>query len=134
MEKNPDVITKESILSLLEPVIRNHFRPEFVNRLDEILPFLPLQQKDMKQIVEIQLGHLVKRMHEREATLTWDDPVLNHLAEKGYDPAFGARPLKRLIQHEVVNMLSKAVLEGKIPAGSKVHLKMNDQTVQFNVS
>lgn len=134
MEKSSEPLTKESILTLLEPVIRTHFRPEFINRLDEILPFLPLQQKDMKKIVEIQLSHLKKRMHDRDATLTWDENVTEYLAEKGYDPAFGARPLKRLIQHDIVNMLSKAVLEGNIPANSKVHLTLNDRTVEFSVS
>ena len=85
----------------------------------------------MNQIVEIQLNQLAKRLEDREVTLKWDDKVVDHLAEKGYDPAFGARPLKRLIQHEVVNQLSKATLEGKIPAKSVLTLVMDGDKVSF---
>lgn len=131
MEKDPSSITKESIVKLLEPVIRQHFRPEFINRLDEILPFLPLQQKDMEKIVMIQLQHLKRRMADRETKLTWSDDVVKFLANKGYDPSFGARPLKRLIQHEVVNKLSTAILEGKIPSNSTVHLMLDGDEVGF---
>ena len=123
-KKSPDSLTKESILTLLEPVIRTHFRPEFINRLDEILPFLPLRKEDMKEIVTIQLNDLLERMKEKETSLKWADEVVDYLSEKGYDPAFGARPLKRLIQHEVVNMLAKGFLEGKIPRNSTVELHM----------
>lgn len=131
MEKSPSSMTKEKILELLEPVIRSHFRPEFINRLDEILPFLPLQEKDMEKIVIIQMDQLAKRMREKEISLKWDHAVIKHLAEKGYDPAFGARPLKRLIQHEVINMLSKAILEGKMPSGSTVKLIMKGGQIEI---
>ncbi|MCP5507224.1 MAG: AAA family ATPase [Chlamydiales bacterium] len=124
-------LTKESLMKILDPIIKSHFRPEFINRLDEILPFLPLQKKDMKKIVEIQLHQLVKRMEEKHVELTWDKGVVDHLAERGYDPHFGARPLKRLIQKEVVNMLSVAVLENKIPAESKVKLIMEGDAITF---
>jgi ATP-dependent Clp protease ATP-binding subunit ClpB len=134
MESNPESLTKDKILQLLEPVVRRHFRPEFLNRLDEILPFLPLQVKDMEQIVLIQLKHLVKRMADREAHLSWTDDVVKYLAEKGYDPSFGARPLKRLIQHEVVNKLSTAILEGKMPANSNVLLSMKEGGIHYEVS
>ncbi len=133
MEKDPKSLTKENILSMLGPVIRSHFRPEFINRLDEILPFLPLRREDMKHIVEIQLNRLIDRLKAREADLEWTEEVVLHLAESGYDPAFGARPLKRLIQHEVVNMLSTAILEGKIPSGSQVRLKMKGEKIDYEV-
>ena len=133
MEKAPQSLTKENILTMLEPIIRTHFRPEFINRLDEILPFLPLRKEDMEQIVIIQMGQLTDRLKDRESNLEWTDEVVAYLAEKGYDPVFGARPLKRLIQHEIINMLSKAVLEGKIPANSTVHLKMDSGKITFDV-
>lgn len=133
MAKGAKALTKEAILSILEPVLRMHFRPEFLNRLDEILPFLPLQEKDMEHIVAIQLQHLVDRLKERETTLEWTPDVVAHLAEKGYDPSFGARPLKRLIQHEVVNMLSKAILEGKIKENQKIKLTMKDHTITYGI-
>ena len=133
MEKSPGTLNKQSILTLLEPVIRAHFLPEFINRLDEILPFLPLRKEDMEKIVIIQLDHLIKRLREKEVTLKWTDEVIKHLAEKGYDPAFGARPLKRLIQHDVINMLSIPILEGKLAPGSMVQLKMKEDQIVYEL-
>lgn len=111
-------LSKEAILDLLDPILKAHFRPEFLNRLDEVLPFLPLKKEDMEKIVIIQLNTLAKRLAERHITLHWEHGVTLYLAEAGYDPFFGARPLKRLIQQEIVNMLSNALLEGKIPGDS----------------
>ena len=122
-------MTKEAVLAIVEPVLKEHFRPEFLNRLDEILPFLPLQKEDMERIVSIQLERLAKRIRERNITLTWDKELLRYLAEEGYDPAFGARPLKRLIQHEITNMLSKQLLEGKIKGDSKVALSYDGNNI-----
>lgn len=123
---------KEKLLSLLDPVVKAHFRPEFINRLDDILPFLPLQKKDMEKIVTLQLERLAKRMQERQISLCWQQDVLSHLAEKGYDPAFGARPLKRLIQQDVVNMLATALLKGELLEGAAVELHMMDGVVLFS--
>lgn len=134
LEQSRSGFTKESILALLDPVIKAHFRPEFINRLDEILPFLPLQKKDMKAIVEIQLHRVAKRLAERQVTLKWTDDCAELLAEEGYDPIFGARPLKRLIQHQVVNKLSKGILEGKIPAESTVKLSRAGDEIVYKTS
>lgn len=123
MEHSRTALSKETLLAILEPIIKAHFRPEFINRLDDILPFLPLRKDDMQKIVTIQLNLLLKRLKERDVTLTWTKDVVEQLAEQGYDPFFGARPLKRLIQQEIVNMLSKGILEGKILAESHVELK-----------
>ena len=124
---------KAAIMILLDPVIRQHFRPEFINRLDEILPFMPLQKEHMEKIVEIQLAQLRKRIAERGITLSWTSGINMYLAHKGYDPSFGARPLKRLIQNEVVNMLSRGVLEGKLKDGMKIDLAIKDGLVTYNV-
>ena len=121
-------VEKEAILKFLEPILQKHFRPEFLNRLDDILPFLPLQEKDMEAIATIQLNHVKKRLADREIKLHWNN-VLSHLAAKGYDPIYGARPLKRLIQNEIVNMLSGAVLQGKILPNQTVTLKLEDGKV-----
>ncbi|MBA3958647.1 MAG: AAA family ATPase [Parachlamydiaceae bacterium] len=133
MEKSKTRLSKEEILATLDPVIKAHFRPEFINRLDDILPFLPLQREDMEKIVEIQLHHLVHRLAERQVGLTWTPEVLKFLAEEGYDPFFGARPLKRMIQHDVVNMLATAILEGKIPPHATVKLHMKDGKIVFTL-
>lgn len=131
LEKSSGKMTKEAILELLEPVIRSHFRPEFLNRLDEILPFLPLHKDEMKGIVEIQLKHLAKRLEDKEIVLEWTPELVTMLAAKGYDPIYGARPLKRLIQQDVVNVLSKAILEGKILSKSKIKLHCKGEVVTW---
>jgi len=116
-------LSKETVLDIVEPIIKAHFRPEFLNRLDEILPFLPLEEKEMEKIALIQLKKVAERLAEKSVSLSWDASVLPYLAEKGYDPFFGARPLKRLIQHEVVNILSKQIIDGSLKAGSSAELK-----------
>lgn len=133
MEHSGAALNKEMILAILEPVIKEHFRPEFINRLDDILPFLPLRKEDMEKIVLIQLHRLSKRMSERQTTLRWEPEVMKELATLGYDPYYGARPLKRLIQQEIVNMLSTAILEGKIPAESKVVLSWKNDKFGYKV-
>lgn len=128
--------TKEAILQIVDPILKGHFRPEFLNRLDEILPFLPLQQKDMEKIVRIQLEHVAQRLREKQITMHESKEVIAYLADKGYDPFFGARPLKRLIQQELVNPLSSALLAGTIQTDKTVELRLTknkegDETITF---
>lgn len=124
-------MSKESVLAIVEPILKNHFRPEFINRIDEILPFLPLREEDMAKIVEIQLNHVANRLLEKHIKLTWDPAVTHLLAKEGYDPAFGARPLKRLIQHDVVTMLSRALLEGRILPNTTIKLREKGGQITF---
>lgn len=119
--------TKESILKTLDPILRRHFKPEFLNRLDDILPFLPLQEKDMEKIVKIQLDRVAERLKEKSIHLESGKDVLAYLAHVGYDPLFGARPLKRTIQNLVVNPLATALLEGKIQPNITVELQMKNK-------
>lgn len=126
-------LTKETILAILDPAIKSHFRPEFLNRIDEILPFLPLKQHDMKAIASLQMIRLQKRLLEKEIHLEWKDNVLEFLANEGYDPIFGARPLKRLIQTAVANILSTALLKGQIQNGMTVTLYVKQDVIQFIV-
>jgi ATP-dependent Clp protease ATP-binding subunit ClpB len=114
----------DSILSLIEPSLRAHFRPEFLNRLDEILPFSPLNEAEIGKIATLRLKKVAKRLEEKSLSLTWDPSVVDHLAQEGYDPSFGARPLKRLIQKEVVNLLSTELLKGHLSSKKEIHLKM----------
>lgn len=126
-------LTKEQVLLTVEPVLRQHFRPEFLNRLDEILPFLPLHEKEMSKIVNIQMQLVADRILEKQIILKWNEDVIHYLAKEGYDPAFGARPLKRLIQHDVVSKLSCALLAGQIMAQSEVLLKMQEGEISINI-
>ncbi len=125
--------TKEELLSVLQPILKSTFRPEFLNRLDEILPFLPLKQEDMEQIVAIQLQRIGERLAQRHIALKWDGKVVEYLAEQGYDPIFGARPLKRLIQQEVVNLFATAILEEKIPDSAELLLTGQKEGDRFAI-
>lgn len=125
--------TKEELLEALQPLLRSTFRPEFLNRLDEVLPFMPLQRDDMEKIAAIQLGYVAKRLKERHITLSWEAPLLEYLAREGYDSAFGARPLKRLIQQKVANLLAGAILEGKIPERTHVCLTGEEIGGEFHL-
>jgi len=105
-----------------EAELRRAMRPEFLNRIDEIIVFHSLSPEHLKGIVRIQLDRLKKRAATRELDLAFGEALVEHLTEAGYDPAFGARPLKRLIQHEVEDCLSRAILSGKVSAGQHVQL------------
>jgi ATP-dependent Clp protease ATP-binding subunit ClpB len=106
--------------------VRKAFRPEFLNRLDEMVLFNRLQRADMASIVDIQLARLKKRLEERHITLTLDDKARNWLAETGYDPAYGARPLKRVIQRELQDKLAEKILGGEIMDGQEVKVSAGD--------
>jgi ATP-dependent Clp protease ATP-binding subunit ClpB len=112
--------------SAVMAAVRDAFRPEFLNRLDEILLFRRLSRDDMKEIVAIQLEHLKKLLADRKITLEVDAAASAWLANAGYDPVYGARPLKRVIQRELQNPLAQQILEGRIPDGSTVHVGAGD--------
>ena len=100
--------------------MRTHFRPEFLNRIDDIVVFHSLSQDDLKQVVEIQLAQVAKRLAERKITIELTDRAKNLLVSEGYDPTYGARPLKRTIQRRVLDPLALDVLNGKIRDGDHV--------------
>jgi ATP-dependent Clp protease ATP-binding subunit ClpB len=106
--------------------VRGYFRPEFVNRIDEIVVFEPLSRDHIRAIVEIQLGQLRERLADRALTLELTDGARDHLANAGYDPAFGARPLKRLIQREVQDPLALKLLSGEVHDGDTVVIDAAD--------
>lgn len=110
-------------------VLKSFFRPEFINRLDEIIIFHNLKKEHIRSIVDIQLKRLQERLADRHITLKLDDKAKNWLTENGYDEAFGARPLKRLIQQEVENPLAIKLLEGKIKDNSTVTISANKDSL-----
>jgi ATP-dependent Clp protease ATP-binding subunit ClpB len=132
IEQKRGGVTKELLLECVDPILKQHFRPEFINRLDEVLPFMPLQREDMASIVSLQLRRLQARLRERHILLTWDDALLNQLAEEGYDPLFGARPLKRLVQQKVSNLLANALLDGTIRDGDLIEVTAKDRAISFH--
>jgi ATP-dependent Clp protease ATP-binding subunit ClpB len=103
-------------------VVRGHFRPEFLNRVDEIILFHRLRREDMGSIVDIQFRRLGRLLEDRKVTLSLDAKGRQWLADKGYDPAYGARPLKRVIQKWVQDPLAHSLLAGEISDGSTVKI------------
>ena len=117
-------LAKEGKLDEIKPavmeIVGTHFRPEFINRIDEAVVFHPLHQKQIREIANIQIEQLRHRLHEKEIGLKVTPAALDHLAEIGYDPTYGARPLKRVVQQSIENPLAKDILEGKFGPGSEV--------------
>jgi ATP-dependent Clp protease ATP-binding subunit ClpB len=109
------------------------FRPEFLNRVDEIITFHRLTEDQLKQIVEIQLQTLRARLAERHIDLTLSDSAREHLVKAGYDPAYGARPLKRAIQKEVETPLARKLVAGEIRDGQKVFVTERNRSLTFEV-
>jgi ATP-dependent Clp protease ATP-binding subunit ClpB len=116
-------VAREAVME----AVRAAFRPEFLNRLDEILLFRRLSRDDMKGVVAIQAERLKKLLADRKVTLEVDAAAMAWLGNAGYDPVYGARPLKRVIQRELQNPLAQAILEGRIPDGSTVHVTASDK-------
>jgi ATP-dependent Clp protease ATP-binding subunit ClpB len=106
-------------------------RPEFINRIDEIVMFTPLSADNIKEIVGLQLKGLVKMLAEQSITMDATPEAINYLSEKGYDPQYGARPVKRVIQREVLNQLSKEILAGKVTTDSIILLDCFDGQLVF---
>jgi ATP-dependent Clp protease ATP-binding subunit ClpB len=112
--------------------LRSHFRPEFLNRVDEIIIFDRLGEEDLKKIVEIQLSRLTKRLDAQKLTLKLSEKAKAHIAREGYDPVYGARPLKRVIQREVLDPLSMEILEGRFKEGDSIRVEAKNGKLVFN--
>ena len=124
-------LSDELIRARVMEEMRQHFRPEFLNRVDEILIFHRLTQDHLRAIVDIQLRGLQKRLSERNITLTLTDKAREFLAERGFDPAYGARPLKRLIQKEIQDQLALRLLGGEFADGDRIEADAGDGTLVF---
>jgi len=112
--------------------VRSHFRPEFINRIDEIVVFHALDEKNIGAIAKIQLKHLELRLAKMEMTLDIDDEALQKIAEAGYDPVYGARPLKRAIQAQIENPLSKLILSGKFGPKDVIPVRVRGGSLVFD--
>src|SRR5579871_4908406 len=113
-------------------VVRAHFRPEFLNRVDEIILFHRLKRDEMGRIVDIQMQRLGKLLAERKITVALEASARDWLADKGWDPAYGARPLKRVIQKSVQDPLAEMILSGRVKDGEKVAISASKQGLSFN--
>jgi len=122
----------DEIKDAVMAVVKQHFRPEFLNRIDDSVVFQPLTEVNIKAIARIQVDRLLARIAEQGIEMTLEDEVFNNLAEAGFDPAYGARPLKRLIQRMIENPLAEAILSGAVDQTRPVVVAMSDQGLVFN--
>lgn len=129
-EKNVEEATEKAKIDVMS-LLRETIRPEFLNRVDEIIMFHPLMKKEIRGIISIQLKNLEKLVAANGINLQFSDYAIDYLAENGYDPQYGARPLKRLIQKEIVNKLSKKILAADIDKNRPVLIDVFDNTVVF---
>ncbi|HSS45763.1 MAG TPA: AAA family ATPase, partial [Thermoanaerobaculia bacterium] len=117
----------------IEEALRRHFRPEFFNRIDDVIVFRRLSRAEIEQIVEIQLTALARTVEDRGIHLSWNAGAKRALAERGYDPTFGARPLKRLIQKEVADGLARKILTHELTAGDTAELRAGTGATGFEI-
>ena len=123
--------TKNDVLELL----KQNMRPEFLNRIDEVIMFRPLSKKQIREVVRIQLATVAKMLEKNEILVSATDEAVNHLADLGYDPAMGARPVKRVIQRQILNELSRQILEEKVHTGEDIIIDViDDQFVFYNAN
>jgi ATP-dependent Clp protease ATP-binding subunit ClpB len=118
--------------SAVMEIVGQHFRPEFINRVDDIVVFHPLGKDQLRSIVDIQLGYLRKRLADRDIELNLDTAAMDLLGEAGFDPVYGARPLKRAIQQQVENPLAQRILRGEFGPGSKVSVTTREGALAFS--
>jgi ATP-dependent Clp protease ATP-binding subunit ClpB len=138
ISKNLEGVTDELLDAVLvktememKEMLRRTLKPEFINRIDETIIFKPLNKRDVKSIVQIQLRHLFEHLKTQDIRMIATDEVIDHLSSEGFDPQFGARPIKRLIQKNILNELSKQILAGKVKKGQDVVLDIFDGEYAF---
>lgn len=138
IQKNFENVTDKNLVSIIETTkievverLKLSVRPEFINRIDELVMFHPLMKKQIRQIVDLQLTELKKLLTQKEITLEITDKALDYLGEEGFDPQYGARPLKRVIQKELVNELSKKILSGEVEKGNILFVDAFDNGLVF---
>jgi ATP-dependent Clp protease ATP-binding subunit ClpB len=119
----------ESVRESVMAELRRSFRPEFLNRIDETILFKPLTLEEITTIVDLLLADLNKRLAERRVTVTLDKKAKAWVGEKGYDPVFGARPLKRFLQRHIETKLARALIAGEVAEGSEVVFKVKDDAL-----
>ena len=130
-DNNTDSIVESTRLKIFE-LLKRSVRPEFLNRIDEIIMFRPLTRKDIRGIIDLQIKLLDKVLKKQDITITLSPSCIDYINEKGFDPQFGARPLKRVIQKEILDGLSLALLDGRVEPGDDVRVDY-DGEIRFSV-
>ena len=124
---------EEDYKDKINEALREDFRPEFLNRIDEIVIFNPLRLKDIEAIVDLQFKEVEERLAEKNIRIVIDAAAKRHLAEEGWSPDFGARPLKRLIQKTILDALADKIIRGELKDGGKVKINFKGNTLVFSI-
>jgi ATP-dependent Clp protease ATP-binding subunit ClpB len=124
--------TYQEMKTAVMEIVTQHFRPEFINRLDDSIVFHPLKREQIREIINIQIDILAKRLSEHHFQLDVDKACLDYLAAMGYDPVYGARPLKRVIQQQIENPLAQDILQGKFIPGDTIKIKTDKEGLSFS--
>ena len=130
-EEAKEILPEEEMKNKVLGALRENFKPEFLNRLDDIIIFHPINKQMLKKIIEIQLKEVEKRLREKEIKIQVSQKAKNHLGKKGFNPSFGARPLKRIIQSEILDKLAFEIIEGKIKEGEKIKIDIEKNKIVF---
>ena len=112
-------------------VLKRTVRPEFLNRIDEVIMFEPLSQTDIRDILRLQMAGLQEKLAENGVMVSFSDTFEEYMSTKGYEPAYGARPIKRLMQKELINLLAKSILDGKVRRDSNILIDINDGQISI---
>ena len=136
MEKLPENSLREKLLSdcraeVLD-ILKRTVRPEFLNRIDEVIMFEPLSQTDIREILRMQMRDLQEKLGENGVTIEFSQEFEDYMSTKGYEPAYGARPIKRLMQKELVNLLAKAILDGHVNRNSAIEVTVKDGQIEIS--
>ncbi|MDH4073773.1 MAG: AAA family ATPase, partial [Gammaproteobacteria bacterium] len=121
----------EAMKASVMEIVGQHFRPEFINRVDDVVVFHPLGREHIRMIVDIQLGYLHQRLAGRDMKILLSDGARDRLAEAGFDPVYGARPLKRAIQQQVENPLAQEILRGRFNPGDTIEVQVGEDRLEF---
>ena len=112
-------------------VLKGTVRPEFLNRIDEIIMFEPLTKKDIREILHLQMNDLTEKLSGNGVSISFSQAFEDYMTDKGYDPAYGARPIKRLMQRELVNLIAKAILDGSVHKESEILVDVRDGAIRI---
>ena len=132
--KSKEAIDQHKIKTMVLSELKVSFRPEFLNRIDETIVFNPLTMKAIEEIVKIQIDELNKSLGDKQIKLDISNYAIEYLAKKGYEPQYGARPIKRLVQKEILNELSKELLQGKISIGDRLLIDSFNDDIVFRTT
>jgi ATP-dependent Clp protease ATP-binding subunit ClpB len=133
-DEESGLVDYEEMKAAVMEIVGGHFRPEFINRIDEAVVFHPLGKDEIKQIAKIQLEYLNSRLAERDLSIEFSEAALAKIADAGFDPVYGARPLKRAIQAEIENPLAQSILSGEFLPGTVIHVDVEGDSLSFSSS